>query len=100
MLIAIEGEEPIGCVALRPLAEGVCEMKRMFVRSAWRGRGIGRLLAESILAEGRRLGYTAMRLDTGATMLEAAALYASIGFREIPRYNSDPVPGTWMERPL
>jgi putative acetyltransferase len=97
MLIAWEGDEPIGCVALRPFSGGMCEMKRMYLRPAWRGRGIGRLLAEGILGEGRRLGYTSMRLDTGATMIAAAALYASLGFREIPRYNADPVPGKWME---
>jgi len=96
-------ESPIGCVALRPLGDGgdFCEMKRMYVRPHARSRGVGRALATALIAAARERNYRAMRLDTGATMLHAAALYQSLGFRDIPAYNHDPAPGTrWMELPL
>lgn len=101
MVLAWDGGEAVGCVAVRDLGEGVCEMKRMYVRPGWRGRGIGRMLGEAIVARGREMGYGAMRLDTGATMQAAAAMYRGMGFREIPAYNRDPVCGTvWMEMGL
>ena len=92
------GVQPIGCVALRPLDQTVCEMKRMYVRPVGRGTGVGRSLALAIIDAARLRGYLAMRLDTGATMTPAATLYASLGFRDITAYNRDPTPGTrWME---
>lgn len=101
ILVAYGGPDPIGCVALRPLSDDICEMKRMYVRPVARSRGVGRLLATSIIAAARARGYRAMRLDTGASMHHAAALYRSLGFREIPAYNHDPVPGTmWFELTL
>lgn len=101
MLLALAGEEPVGCVALRPLGDGICEMKRMYVIGAFRGRGVGRSLASAILDAARTLRYRAMRLDTGASMTAAASLYESLGFRDIPAYNRDPTPGTrWMELSL
>ena len=88
-------------VALRPLAPEVCEMKRMYVRPAARGLGLGRALGTAILDEGRRLGYRAMRLDTIDTMTPAITLYESLGFRRIDAYRYNPMPGAlFFEAPL
>lgn len=101
MLVAYLDEQPAGCVALRDLGDNICEMKRMYVRPVFQRRGIGRSLGEAVLTEARRLGYARMRLDTGASMHAATALYQSLGFSDIPAYNRDPVPGTrWMELEL
>jgi putative acetyltransferase len=83
-----------GCVALRRFDVDVCEMKRLFVSPAVRGGGIGRLLAEAVVAEARRLGYARMRLDTTPGMETAQALYEQLGFKEIPPYRHNPISGT------
>lgn len=75
-----------GCVALRPLEAGICEMKRMYIRPAYRGKGIGRALGEQIIREAGSRGYQLMRLDTADTMKAAQVLYGSLGFKRTQPY--------------
>lgn len=81
-----------GCVALKRLADGGCEMKRMFVQPALHGRGIGRALATRLIEEARRAGHAWMQLDTSIRQQEAAGLYRSLGFREVPAPADLPAP--------
>ncbi|HVA78092.1 MAG TPA: GNAT family N-acetyltransferase [Candidatus Binataceae bacterium] len=92
LLLALRGDAAAGCVALRKLDGCACEMKRMWVRPEFRGRGLGRMLAEAVISEARKIGYARMLLDSLPSLSQALALYRSLGFREIPPYEYNPNP--------
>jgi putative acetyltransferase len=97
LLVARVAGEVVGCVGLRPLEPGVCEMKRLRVEPGFAARGIGRALAERVIETARAVGYRRMRLDTIPERMPAAQhLYAALGFREIPAYYHNPLAGVVM----
>jgi putative acetyltransferase len=93
LILARQGEEYVGCVGVRRVSNEVCEMKRLYVRDAARGSGLGRRLAEASLDAGRALGYQRIVLDTLAPMSAARDLYATLGFKEIAPYYDNPIEG-------
>jgi carbonic anhydrase len=102
LLLAIDDGKIAGCAALRKIDDGVCEIKRLFLRSEFRGQGLGRSLAKAIIQEAKEIRYERMRLDTlPPKMNDAIALYRSLGFKEIEAYYNNPVPGAkFMELDL
>lgn len=100
-LLAEENGIFVGCIGLRRFADGVGEIKRLYVSPPGRGRGVGRFLVEGVLAAAKRVGYTRLVLDTLPSMENAQKLYASLGFRPTAPYRFNPVPGTaYLEREL
>ena len=102
LLLAEYESQLAGCVALHKIDAGICEMKRLYLRRQFRGKGLGWALANRIIAEARQIGYERMRLDTvEPVMKDAVAMYRRIGFKEIPPYCSNPIAGAmYMELQL
>ena len=99
LLLARYAGQPAGCVALRKLEDNICEMKRLYVRPGYRGKRLGKLLVDGVIAEARAIGYQRMRLDTiASSMKDAIELYRRTGFHEIPPYRPNPIEGAlYME---
>jgi ribosomal protein S18 acetylase RimI-like enzyme len=102
LLLAMLENRPAGCAGLHKLDQEVCEMKRLYVRPQFRGKGLGRALAERVIASAREIGYKKLRLDTVEPMMQAAvAIYRTLGFREIEPYRTNPIDGAlYMELEL
>lgn len=100
LFVAYWNDEPAGCIALQPLKEnGVCEMKRLYVKPAFRKYGIGRALVEQLIKSSQDLGYTSIRLDTLERLQPAIKLYEQYGFKVINAYYENPLPGVvYMEK--
>ena len=101
ILVTFESQAA-GCVALHKLDDEVCEMKRLYVRPQFRGKGLGKVLAERVISEARAIGYKKLRLDTvEPVMRTAVAMYRQLGFREIAQYRANPIEGAlYMELDL
>jgi GNAT superfamily N-acetyltransferase len=100
LLIALVDDQLAGCAALRKLSPGIGEMKRLYVRPAFRGTGLGRLLVEQIIAEARSAGFQFLRLDSLPRMERAITLYRAFGFREISPYGDNPASAICFELTL
>jgi ribosomal protein S18 acetylase RimI-like enzyme len=93
LLVMMDEQQAVGCLALRPINDTICEMKRLYLRAAYRGKGAGRALIDALIGAAREIGYERMRLDTLPSMTKAIAIYRSLGFQEIPPYRVNPVAG-------
>lgn len=93
LYLAIVSGEVAGCAALRPFPGNQCEIKRLYVRPQFRGKNLGKLLANKVIAEARQIGYRQMLLDTLPTMTAAQELYISLGFRDTAKYCNNPIEG-------
>ncbi len=93
LLLALSGNEPAGCAALRKIKNNICEMKRLYVRPEFRGHGLGRILTKSLINRAVAMKYTAMQLDTLDRLKTAMAMYESMGFVRTEPYYSNPLPG-------
>jgi putative acetyltransferase len=101
VLLVFQEDVPVGVVGLRPLEEGICELKRLYVKPAQRGQHLGRILAEAALVHAQQAGYRLMRLDTLSSMQEARQLYESLGFSVIPAYyDNSPCGSICLEKQL
>jgi ribosomal protein S18 acetylase RimI-like enzyme len=101
LLLAMDGDEPAGCVGLRDIGEGTCEMKRLYVAPGSRGKGLGKHLIEEVIVRAERLGYRRMVLDTLPLMTGALALYRQFGFLETAPYWGHPTEqAIFLERRL
>ena len=98
LLLALDEGRSAGCVALRRFSESACEMKRLYVCPAFRGVGLGRVLATKVIEQARRIGYEEMLLDTVPWMTAAIALYESLGFEEARSYRHNPIEGATFMR--
>ena len=94
LLLALAGDAVAGCVAMRPLTVEECEMKRLYVVPRFRAEGVGRRLAERVIAEARSIGYRRMCLDTLPSMADAQRMYERLGFKDVPPYRHNPIPGS------
>jgi ribosomal protein S18 acetylase RimI-like enzyme len=94
LLLASEDGQAVGCGALRCAGEGICEMKRLYVRPTGRGKGVGLALIDALVKEAREIGYQRMRLDTLPSMTKAIAMYRALGFKEIASYRYNPIAGS------
>ena len=92
LLLAMDRAQAVGCVALRKLENNICEMKRLYVRPAFRRQGVGHQLTEAVIVAAREIEYGRMRLDTLASMKAAIGLYESLGFQKIAAYYHNPIP--------
>lgn len=90
LLLALVADRPAGCAGLRKIGDGIGEMKRLYVRPAFQGSGLGRLLTERIIADATAAGYRLLRLDTLPALERAIGLYRKLGFQEIPPYGDNP----------
>jgi len=101
LYVAMDENQPIGCVAIRDLGQGICEMKRLYVKPYFRGLKAGKLLAEVVIKAARNMGYDYMRLDTVPSMKHANILYNNLGFKQIAPYRFNPIEGaTFFELSL